>query len=62
MDQALNHYKQWTGPELEVVARDLPASEIARQLGRSLYAVKHMRNLLRVDPRKIDLAGLPTKR
>lgn len=57
-DTATNHRKEWTGPELEIIARpDLSASQAAKLLGRTLYAVKHMRRKLMVDPRKIRVAG-----
>lgn len=57
-DAAVNHGKQWTGPELEILCReDLTHRQAAEALGRTLYAVRHQRQLLRVDPRKINLAG-----
>jgi hypothetical protein len=50
---------QWTGPELELAARDdLPLTEIARMLGRSYKAVVNARYEMRRDPRYRDLAGL----
>jgi hypothetical protein len=56
---ARNWNKQWTGPELEIAARDdLSARQVALMLGRTLYAVKHMRRQLRIDPRKINLAAV----
>jgi hypothetical protein len=58
LDGAANHRKQWTGPELEILARrELGAKQAAEMLGRSYHAVKHMRRKLQVDPRKIRLAG-----
>lgn len=55
---ATNHYKQWTGPELEIAARtDLTHREVAVMLGRSLLGVKGMRMKLRNDPRYRDTAG-----
>lgn len=49
---------EWTGPELELAARqDLTVTEIAKMLGRSYAAVSSQRQRLRNDPRKIALAG-----
>lgn len=46
LPHAKNHGKEWTGPELELLARpELSASEIAKVIGRTLYAVKSQRNL-----------------
>lgn len=60
LDQATNHSKQWTGPELEIAMRDdLTARQVAAMLGRTIYAVKHMRRLVKIDPRKDRLANLP---
>lgn len=51
--------KQWTGPELEVAARDdLTTLEVAKLLGRTYSGVKGMRAKLLRDPRKQALAGL----
>lgn len=56
---AVNRGKQWTGPELEIAAReDLTATQVALMLGRTEAAVRVMRHKLREDPRKINLAGL----
>lgn len=58
-DTAGNNGKQWTGPELEVAARaDLSAAQVAVMLGRTLYAVKHIRQRLRSDPQTVWLASL----
>lgn len=63
LDTAHNHGKMWTGPELEIVARDdLSARQVAVMLGRTLYAVKHARQALKDDPRKIKLAQVPLRR
>lgn len=41
---------RWTGPEMELVAReDLSATEVAQMIGRTLHAVTHARAALR-DP------------
>lgn len=54
--QAANHYKDWTGPELEIAARkDLSASQVAKMLGRTIYAVKTVRIELARDPRKFKM-------
>lgn len=59
IDTARNHRKQWTGPELEILGRaDLTHRQAADMLGRTLYAVRHQRYWMRVDPRKVTLAGL----
>jgi hypothetical protein len=51
---------QWTGPELEIATRsDLTVKEAARMLGRTYYAVRTMRALVSIDPRKTALLGLP---
>jgi hypothetical protein len=56
---ATNHYKQWTGPELEIASRtDLTARQAAQMLGRTLKSVKHIRAKLLVDPRYRDTAGV----
>lgn len=52
---------EWTGPELEIVARgDLTVREAALLLGRTYAAVASVRERLRTDPRKARLAGLST--
>lgn len=59
-DTASHHCQEWTGPELEVAAReDLTESEVAHMLGRTVAAVQSARRDLRVDPRKARLAGRP---
>lgn len=58
-DLAHSTGKQWTGPELEMASRtDLTARQVAQMLGRTFYAVRHMRKKLRIDPRYINLAGV----
>lgn len=45
LPSAKNHCKEWTGPELELVARkDLSAREVAQMIGRTLYAVRNQRS------------------
>lgn len=53
-DTARNHGKEWTGPELELAARlELSASEVARMLGRTINAVRTVRDgMRRGDPRR----------
>ncbi len=56
---ANNARKEWTGPELEIAARpDLSALQVATLLGRTYYAVKHMRRKLVHQPREERLAGV----
>ena len=62
LDQARRHYYVWTGPELEILERDITGMEAAQLLGRTYSAVKNMRAKLKVDPRKINLAGVPVAR
>jgi hypothetical protein len=58
LSAAQRRYYVWTGPEMEIAAReDLTSKEVALKLGRTLYAVKTMREKLRRDPRKQFLAG-----
>ena len=56
---ATNARKVWTGPELELLGRDdLSHAQMARMLGRSLYAVRHkLRKLNAGDPKVTRLAG-----
>lgn len=55
---APSRYKEWTGPELEIAAReDLTTREVALMLGRTFSGVKGMRAKLLRDPRKQALAG-----
>ncbi|MEV5819373.1 hypothetical protein AB0L22_09370 [Micromonospora haikouensis] len=57
---ARRHGSEWTGPELEVVARtDLTAVQVASMLGRTPAAVRAQRHLLKkVDPKTTALAGV----
>lgn len=58
-EDARNHKKEWTGPELEIAARDdLSTREAAEKLGRTYISVETMRRKLKRDPRKARLAGL----
>lgn len=58
-ETATNNGKEWTGPELELVARqDLTEAAAAQILGRTRQAVAYQRRLLRAnDPVRTDLAG-----
>lgn len=50
---------QWTGPELELIARpDLTAEQAAAMLGRTYFAVMTARKRLRIEPKLANLAGL----
>ena len=52
--QAKRHGDQWTGPELEIASRkDLTARQVAFMLGRSLSAVRNVRDRLRNDDPKM---------
>lgn len=54
---------QWTGPELELAARDdLTISEIAARLGRSYTAITVIRSKLKHDPKTINVAGIAAAR
>lgn len=56
IDAAYNAGKEWTGPELEIVARaDLTSREAARLLGRSYAAVRVQRSRLRQEPYRTRL-------
>ena len=58
-DQATRHGQQWTGPEMEIAARDdLPVAELARMLGRTIASVTTMRAALRTEPKYQQVAGL----
>jgi hypothetical protein len=60
---ARRHGRVWTGPELEIAARDdLSNKEIALMLGRTYAAVDHARRGIKIDPRKQFLAGLAAGR
>lgn len=58
--QARRNGYQWTGPELEIVAReDLTVKQAALMLGRTFYAVETQRKKLRSgDPKTTRLAGV----
>lgn len=61
--QAKNHGKMWTGPELELLARsELTVDYLAEHLGRSRFAVQHQRLRVRSEPVTVWLAGLPEER
>ena len=56
---ATNWGKEWTGPELEFIARDdYSPLEAALLIGRTSAAVRVMRQKLLIDPRKARLAGV----
>ena len=58
-ESASHHGEPWTGPQLELAARDdLTAVQVAPMLGRTVAAVRMMRAKLREDPKIIMLAGL----
>ena len=60
--EASNHGKEWTGPELEIVARgDLSAHEVAAMLGRTYAAVQSIRRKLHNDPKTINFAGIDSR-
>jgi hypothetical protein len=55
--KAHRHKLQWTGPELEIASRaDLSASDVARMLGRSYWAVTNIRKKLK-NPMLDQVAG-----
>jgi transcription elongation factor Elf1 len=59
LESATNHYKEWTGPELELLLReDLTAIELAEMLNRTLHSVRRMRVKVQKDPRKQVHAGI----
>lgn len=59
LEKAARLGNQWTGPELEVAARnDLSLREIAALLGRSYASVANMRHKMKADPKTISLVGL----
>lgn len=58
-DAASHHGQQWTGPELEVAAReDLAVEQVAAQLGRTISAVYGARRRLRHEPKWTQVVGL----
>lgn len=62
LDRASRHNSQWSGPELELAAReDLSASEVAERIGRTMWAVQTMRQRLRKEPSQQWLAGRRSK-
>jgi hypothetical protein len=59
IDSARHHREMWTGPQLEIAAReDLTAKQVAVMTGRTLHAVNNARSRLREDPEIISVAGL----
>lgn len=62
LQRATRRGQQWTGPELELVARtDLTMKQAALALGRTYAAVRAMRLKVKADPKTIHLAGLPQR-
>lgn len=62
-ETARRYGDQWTGPELELLARtDLTLKEKAVMLGRTWYAVRTMRTRLRVEPMLDHVAGVAHER
>jgi len=58
LEGARRYRYAWTGPELEIAARDdLTIKQIALMLGRTYNAVRWARQCLERDPRKQFLAG-----
>lgn len=59
LDRAANYGKEWTGPELETLARDdLTNRAAAALLRRTIYAVRTKRRLIRdEDPRVMAMLG-----
>lgn len=64
LSKAHRHGHEWTGPELELLARpDLSTRQLAEMLGRTTYAVEYQRTKLRKgEPRSVTLAGVPQKK
>lgn len=61
IDRARRRKQEWTGPELELAAReDLSPQQVAEALGRTYCAVRAIRRRLKIDPRLISLAGIRT--
>ncbi|WP_333757846.1 hypothetical protein [Streptomyces sp. ISBFB 2968] len=61
LEQASRHGQQWTGPELEIAARDdLTARQAALMIGRTFNAVHNVRKKLKADPMTITVAGIAT--
>jgi len=59
VETAANHYKEWTGPELEFASRDdLGLLEMAKALGRTYAAVSQVRQAIRSEPKRQNVAGL----
>jgi hypothetical protein len=58
---ARNNRKEWTGPELEYLSttRDTEAVQ-AERLGRTIYALRHIKRKMKSEPKIARLAGLDT--
>jgi hypothetical protein len=62
LEHATRHGQQWTGPEMEIAARnDLPIADLARMLGRTIGSVNSMRHALHTEPKYQQVAGLPER-
>lgn len=62
LNQAHRHFTWWTSAELEIASRaDLSSREVARMLGRTMWAVSTMRNRLRTEPATQYRAGQCSK-
>lgn len=61
MPKPRNGY-QWTGPELEIAVErdDLTAQQAGLLIGRSLYAVSHVRQRARREPKLQRVLGAQT--
>lgn len=60
LERASRRGAEWTGPELELVARtDLTTKQVALALNRTYSAVRAMRQKVRKDPKTVFLAGTP---
>lgn len=58
-EEATNSWKEWTGPELEIVARDdLTAKQKAKMLKRTMYSVQAASHRIHHDPAWIEGFGV----
>lgn len=58
-DHASRWHEQWTGPELEIAAReDLTAAQVAALIGRTIAGVRTVRQRLRDEPDALRRGGL----
>lgn len=62
LPKATNYGKEWTGVELELISRqELSSTQLADMLGRTVYAIRSQRFLLRKNKLKSEVAGVTTK-